>query len=314
MDPVAKLLEGRVVWVTGKGGTGKTSYAAALAVLGAAKGRRTLLCEVDTSRPAMGAIFDEAPGFEPTPMAPNLHVANVHWDGALAAYVQTYIPVRRLVKSVLDNRVVRRFLDFAPGARELFILSRIVSMMDDFDLVIVDMHASGHAFSMLDITQSAARLFRSGPMLKRAQELRSVITADSTHTVFVALPEEMVVNETVETVQRMRDNELLGGDPVIFLNRATLPSLTDDERTLLARLDAALLTDEAREFVRAGVWEDRLEQATLLAMARLKDVFDHEPVLVPPVGGGGVPRHVVAQIAASLGRRVGVTRRELPWT
>lgn len=314
MNPVATLLGGRVIWVTGKGGTGKTSYAAALAVLGAAKGRKTLLCEVDTSRPAMAAIFDKPADFEPVTMAPNLDVSNVHWDGALAAYVQTYIPVKRLVKGVLDNRVVRRFLDFAPGAREMFILSRIVSLMDDYDLVVVDMHASGHAYSMLDITRSAARLFRSGPMLKRAEQLQAVITDAETHTAFVALPEEMVVNETLETMERMRESKLLGGDPVIFLNRATLPSLNAEERELLARLNAEELTPQAREFVRAGVWEDRLEQATQESMARLGDAFGHTPVLVPPVGGGGVPRHVVAQLAAALGRHVGVSRRELPWT
>ena len=314
MDPIANLLSGRVIWVTGKGGTGKTSYAAALAILGAATGRRTLLCEVDTSRPAMSAIFDSPPSFDPIEVAPSLDLANVHWDGALAAYVQTYIPVRRLVKSVLDNRVVRRFLDFAPGARELFILSRIVALADDYDLVVVDMHASGHAFSMLDITSSAARLFRSGPMLKRANELRAVISDDDTRTAYVALPEEMVVNETLETVERMREAGLEGGNPVVFLNRATLPSLTDEERTLLARLDAADLDPAAREFVRAGVWEDRLEQATAAAMTRLEEAFGHEPVLVPPVGGGGVPRHVVAKLAAALGRHVGVSRRELPWT
>lgn len=313
MDPVATLLDSRVLWVTGKGGTGKTSYAAALAALGAAKGKRTLLCEVDTSRPAMSAIFSHEDSFEPTQVAPNLDLSNVNWDGALAAYVQTYIPVRRLVKSVLDNRVVRRFLDFAPGARELFILSAIVSRVEDYDLVVVDMHASGHAFSMLDITHSATRLFRSGPMLKRAQEMRELLVDPGTRTVFVALPEEMVVNETLETRDRMAEHALLGGPSVAFLNRATLPSLSEDERALLARLDAASLDETGREFVRAGVWEDRLEQATEQAIGRLTEAFGSAPVLVPPVGGGSEPRHVVRQIAASLGRHVGVSRRELSW-
>lgn len=314
MSTVQELLDSRLVWVTGKGGTGKTTYAAALAVLGATRGRRTLLCEVDTTRPAMGAIFGQPATFDPTPVLPGLDLANVHWDGALAAYVHQYIPVRRVVRSILENRMVRRFLDFAPGARELFILSRLVHLAEDYDLVVVDMHASGHAYSMLDITRSAAAVFRSGPMLTRALELIEVLRRPDTRTVFVALPEEMVVNETLETLERMADSDLLGGDPVVFLNRATLPSLDPDERALIQRLDAASLDAHAREFVRAGVWEDRLEQATAEAQERLGRGFGAAPILVPPSGAGGVPRHVVAQVAVHLGRMVGVTRRELPWT
>ncbi|MFT6233269.1 MAG: hypothetical protein ACJAZO_003789 [Myxococcota bacterium] len=79
-------------------------------------------------------------------------------------------------------------------------------------------------------------------------------------------------------------------------------------------MNAEELTPQAREFVRAGVWEDRLEQATQESMQRLGDAFGHMPILVPPVGGGGIPRHVVAQLAVALGRQVGVSRRELPWT
>ncbi len=313
-NPVQDLLDSHVLWVTGKGGTGKTTYSAALAILGAAKGRKTLLCEVDTSRPAMGTIFDTVAQFEPEQVLPNLDLANVHWDGALAAYVQRYIPVRRLVKRILDNRMVRRFLDFAPGARELFILSRLVHLAEDYDLVVVDMHASGHAYSMLDITRSAVGLFKSGPMLQRANEIIEVLNAQTTRTVFVSLAEEMVVNETLETRQNMVDANLVGGEPVVFLNRATMPSLSDEERALIAKLDTLDLPRDAREFVRAGVWEDRLEQATSESMDRLTEGFGHAPVLVPPSGAGGNPRNVVAKVAAHLGRRIGITRRDLPWT
>lgn len=310
---VQSLLDSRLVLVTGKGGTGKTTYAAALALLGAAKGRRTLLCEVDTDRPSMSAIFGAPPATVPTRVQPHLDLVNVHWDVALAEYLRRYLPSRRIVGRVLENKVVRRFLDFAPGARELFILSRLVDLVGDYELVVVDMHASGHAFSLLDITRSAVGLFRSGPMLTRAKQIIETVQAKDTRMVFVCLPEEMVVNETLETVQRMRDSQLLGGEPAIFLNRATLPSLTEGERVLIARLAQQELGTDAREFVRAGFWEDALEQATALSQQRLTESFGTAPVLVPPTGAGGVPRHVVAGIAAHLGRMVGVSRRELPW-
>ena len=262
---VQSLLDSRMLLVTGKGGTGKTSFSAALAVLGAAKGKRTLLCEVDTQRPSMAAIFGHPPQTQPEQVMESLDLVNVHWDVALSGYLQRYLPSKRLVDRILKNKVVRRFLDFAPGGRELFILSRLVDLAADYDLMVIDMHASGHAFSMLDITRSAMGVFRSGPMLARAEQL----------------------------VQAVRD--------------------PGDERTLIRRLAEAELDPLAREFVRAGFWEDSLEQATEEAQQRLAEAFPEPPVLVPPAGAGGVPRLVVGGIAVHLGRMVGVTRRELPW-
>jgi len=310
---VQSLLDSRLLLVTGKGGTGKTSFSAALAVLGAVKGRRTLLAEVDTQRPSMAAIFGEPPPTEPKSVLVHLDIVNVHWDVAIAEYMKRYLRSRRLVDGILKNKVVRRFLDFAPGARELFILSRLADLAANYELMVVDMHASGHAFSLLDITRSAVGLFRSGPMLQRAEELVRLVQDDGTKMVFVALPEEMVVNETLETLERMQHAGLLGGAPAVFLNKATLPSLRPPERTLLGRLAAQDLPPLAREFVRAGFWEDALEQATAEAQTRLADAFDEPAVLVPPTNASGVPRHVVAGIAVHLGRMVGVTRRELPW-
>lgn len=310
---VASLLDSRLVMVTGKGGTGKTTYAAALAILGAAKGKRTLLCEVDAQRPSTPAIFGQLPTYEPTQVRPNLWLSNVLFAPALAAFVTRMVPVRRVVKLVLDNKIVQRFLDFTPGSRELVTLARLGEMLGEYDLVVVDMPASGHAFSLLDVLRSALGLFRSGPVRKLAEELRELLLHPRTRLVFVALPEEMVVNETLETLERMQRADVVGGPPVVVLNRATLPSLTEQERALIARLHDAALDGVAAEFVRAGRWEDQLEQATAEARDRLGEAFPTGPVLVPPAGAGGVPRHVVTSVAVHLGRLVGVTRRDLPW-
>jgi anion-transporting ArsA/GET3 family ATPase len=229
------------------------------------------------------------------------------------AFIQKMVPVRRVVKLVLDNKIVNRFLDFTPGSRELVTLSRLGTLVGDYDLIVVDMPASGHAFSLLDVLRSAIGLFRSGPVRKLAHDLRALLHDPGTRVVFVALPEEMVVNETLETLDRMKRAEVLGGPPAVFLNRATLPSMTDAERVVIQRLSEAPLDPMAYEFVRAGRWEDQLEQATADSRDRLAQVFPSSPILVPPAGAGGVPRHVVASVAVHLGRQVGVTRRDLPW-
>lgn len=307
------LLDDRLVFVTGKGGTGKTTTAAALAVLLAAKGRRTLLCEVDNQRPSLAPIFGRDAGFEPVRMHERLDVANLVWPASLVAYLQRMIPMGRIVKAILDNEMVRRFLDFVPGSQELVTLSAIVDLVGRYDVVVVDLPASGHAFSMLDITRSALGLFRGGPIRGRVEELRAVLRAPTTRMVFVGLPEEMVVNETIETVDKMRAAGLLGGDPLVVLNRATVPSFTDDERTLLDRLSAAGLGTEAEEFLAAGRWERALEEAAAEAIARLSLHFGAPPVLVAPAGGVRAPRDVVREVAVALGRPLGLARRDLTW-
>lgn len=313
-NAVQRLLDGRLIMVTGKGGTGKTTYAAALAVLAAAKGRRTCLCELDIQRPSMAAIFDASPTFTPEPVRENLDLCNITWQEALRAYLYSMIPMKRVVMRILENQIVSRFLDFTPGSQELVTLSILGNLVEEYDCVVVDMPASGHAFSLLDVTRSAMGLFRSGPVQKRAGELVELLHDTRTHLVYVALPEEMVVNETIETYERFRSYNLLGGEPVMFLNRATLPSLTEEERTLIQRLSGADLSPLQAEFVQAGRWEDILEQATAHSQARLTEAMPGEPILVPPSGAGGVPRVVVGSVAVHLGRMVGITRRSLQWT
>ena len=140
-----------------------------------------------------------------------------------------------------------------------------------------------------------------------------MITAPTTRLAFVALPEEMVVNETIETYARMQRFEMLSQPPVVFLNRATPPTFTEDERTLLSRLAASELGELGSEFVRAGRWEADLEQATAESQARLAEALPGSPVLVPPAPAGGSSHDAVGHVAASLGRLVGIARRKLEW-
>jgi hypothetical protein len=132
--------------------------------------------------------------------------------------------------------------------------------------------------------------------------------------VLVALPEEMVVNETLETAARMQQYELQGGEPVVLLNRAMAPSLTDDERALLARLEALPLRGAAAELVASGRWDRTLEDAATEAIERLRGDLGAEPVTVPPVPSAGNPRAAVRLVALQLGRHLGVGKQELTWT
>lgn len=305
------LLASRLVMVTGKGGTGKTTFAAALALVAASRGQRVLLCEVDAQRSSLPPIFGCTPEFRPRPVpgAAGLEIANLTFREALKAFLVDLVPSSRVVRLILENAAVQRFLDFTPGSREMVALSAIAAQVGRYDLVVVDMPASGHAFSLLDITRSALGLFRSGPMRRRAAQLRRLLLAPETRLALVALPEEMVVNETLETTRRLREYDLLGQVPVVFLNRALAPTYTEGELHLLRDLAGLDLDPLAAEFVRAGTWEKGLEQGTAHAIERLREVSP--PVLVPRAQAGSSAARVVREVAVVLGREVGVTRREL---
>ena len=203
-DALLSLVNDRLLFVTGKGGTGKTTAAVAIARMLAARGKKTLLCEVDAQRPALEAIFGINPGYEPVRVLPGLDVCNLIWPDVLGAWLRRMVRIGWVVDAILANDMIRRFLDFVPGAQDLVEVSAIDDWCSKYDAVVVDMPASGHAFSLLDVTRSALKLFRGGPVRQRATELRARIEDPATTMVLVALPEEMVVNETLETLQRMR--------------------------------------------------------------------------------------------------------------
>lgn len=314
---IPALLASRLVMVTGKGGTGKTSFSAALARVFAERGHRTIVVEVDTFRPALTAMLGVPPRYEPTTVAPRLDICNVTWREALEEWLEQSVPAQRIVRRILDNKLVQTFLDATPGVRETVILSRILTLTESYDRVVVDMPASGHAISLLGVPQVAIGLMRGGPIRERAEQVQAILGRRDTALCIVGLPEEMVVNETVELWERLSKEVPVLQRPHIVLNRAAVPSLSDAERSLLERLDAATKEGGAgAELVLAGRWEAGLEAATAQSQERLEAAFGDAPMTFARLGAlggfGGGPAKIVQQMALALtreaARRAGARR------
>ena len=305
---VRRLLNSRLILVTGKGGTGKTTVSAAIGRLSAERGVRTIVAEVDTFRPALTPMFGKKPTYEPLAVAPRLDICNISWREALVEWLRAHVPGQRIVRKILDNKLVQTFLDATPGVREIVILSRVITLLENYDRVVIDMPASGHAISLLGVPNVAIGLMRGGPIRERAQDILKVLSAPSTALVIVGLPEEMVVNETVELWQRLRKEVPTLQSPLIVLNRAAKPSLDARERDLLARLEAKVegMSPAQRELVRAGSWEATLEVATAESLSRLDAELGVPVIPVARLGAlggftGGPPR-IVQQVASTLAR------------
>lgn len=309
-----RLNDARLLFLTGKGGTGKTSFAAAFGVLAARQGRRVIVCEIDAFHPQLTGMLGVASAYAPVSVRPGLDICNITWSRALEEWLERTVHARRIVRRILSNRVVGTFLDATPGVRETVILSRLLTLTESYDQVIVDLPASGHATSLLTVPAIAIDLMGSGPIRDRSLEILQTMSAPSTALGLVALPEEMVVTETLETWRKLKADVPQLQVPAVLLNRASRPSLSGDEQVLLDRLGQQEGLDAAAEvLLQAGRWEAGLEQATAEALDRLGQGMDAEVVDFPrfgTLGGfeGGADR-VVQQLANAI-RRVVATGPE----
>lgn len=296
------LIYGRLLLVTGKGGTGKSSVSAALGRLAAAQGRKTLVVEIDAQNPSMKAIFGVEPSYDPVEVAPNLFIANLDWMANLSDWVSRVLPAGRMVKMVLQNPLVQSFLQVAPGNREVVALSKIGWLTEEFDLVVVDLAASGHALAMLEVPKTMVGLFPTGPIRKEGEKASELLGSDSTHLVLVGLPEEMVVNETIETYESLQSKVPDLSIDAILLNKTSVPSLTKDESDLLKVISEESQNEMAQELLWAGRWEGELEASTKSAKHRLKEKLKTKVISIPNLSHEGGPRQLVHQIAAAMAR------------
>ena len=295
--------------LTGKGGTGKTRVAAALGLASGSPDRKVLVAEVDVQRSALAEAFGQPLDYEPVEVAPNVWACNITFQPAMVDWLDRTVRASKIVGLILNNPMVQVFLDVTPGAREIVVLSRVVAYLEEFDQVIVDLPASGHAVSLLKISDTAHKLMRTGPIHQRAGEIMSVLRGPDTALGIVALPEEMVVNETVELYTRLGDILPDLSVPLVFLNRCAAPTMTDDEHKLLARLSTSDGLDQrASELLLAGRWDAELERATADSLGRLHSEIGVTVVPFPRLGvlGGfeGGPQKVTKQMSSALRRRM----------
>ena len=302
------LLQSRLVFVTGKGGVGKTSFSGALGLSNASTGKKTLLVEVDNFHSSLRAIFNVEPRYKPTKINDNLYCCNITWKKALEDWLYQTIPIRRVSKMILNNQVAMLFLDATPGARELVILSKIIELTKKWDQVIVDLPASGHALGILRVPITAMKMMKTGPIHQRAAKMISVFRSEKTRIVLVTLPEEMVINEAIEFWQKIDEEIPLFHKPIILLNRVSFPSFSDAEKVLLQRVEKREISDFGRELIRAGRWDEDLEEGTSKAVKRLEEFLNTSVFCFPRFGllGGfkGGPTKLVNQLHSAIVRAV----------
>ena len=251
----------RIVLVLGKGGVGRSTTAAALGLALAERGARTLVLEWSLSD-VIGPWFGvPAAGAEPREIAPRLAVANFSLDDALHAYFVDHLHLDLVYRRVIRARSVRRVIDVAPGIAEMFFLGQLwwlTSLAEReaglrFDRIVVDVPATGHGASILDLPALLSGIGAAGLLAMETHRLLDLL-ADPARlgAVVVTLPEPLVVDETFELIPRVTAR--LGRPPLgLIVNRSVADLVPGELHALTARLsrrarDAAeLLARELRD-------------------------------------------------------------------
>ncbi len=212
------LSKKKLVLVSGKGGVGKTTISAALALKLSQEGQRVLIAEIDAQKQLATIFHRRQIGYQPTRLHPNLYAINVTPKEAFEEYVVMQLRFRSVYKAVFDNKYVGSFIEGTPGLAELMCIGKIYALVEDYDTIIVDAPATGHGKSLLQVPTIVANAVRVGPLKSNAEKIERLLKdPERTCLAAVSLPEEMPVAETLELQEWTRENlgQNLG---VTFLN------------------------------------------------------------------------------------------------
>lgn len=232
--------------VTGKGGVGKSTVAAALGLAADRRGLRTIVVEVaardDLSR-ALGES-DAADTYAERAVSDRLHHISIDPQRAMEEYLRQELPIGALAALLARSRVFTALSAATPGLRELLTVGKVWELAQPkrrtrgsrpYDLVVLDAPATGHGLAMLQAPRTFASVARVGPVAQQGRAVASFL-GDSRRTAVLAVStaEEMPVAETLELRARLR--EQLGLELSLAVVNAVVPHRFSvaDERTLRA--------------------------------------------------------------------------------
>jgi hypothetical protein len=259
MEPIRQKL----LFVLGKGGVGRTTCAMALATAFAQKGERVLVVQwalQDALSPRYGL---PSVGHTEREVMKNISTMNFNVDEAMREYFVDHLGMRLLHSIVIENKHVQRLIHAAPGVQELFFLGRLLWLVElaqeargwSYNRVIVDTPATGHGVSLFTIAPTIASFGMTGPLAHECERV-SRLLADATKvgTVFVTLPEELPVEETLESLPKLQRE--LGRPPLLMaINKSISRHSQGDAQSLASEswylaFSQSLGSDAAREGAR----------------------------------------------------------------
>jgi anion-transporting ArsA/GET3 family ATPase len=266
--------------VSGKGGTGKTTAAAALALALATGGRRTLLIEVE-GRQGIAQVFDTAPlpyeerKIAVAPGGGEVRALAIDPEAALLEYLEMFYRLGVAGRTLRKMGAIEFATTLAPGLRDVLLTGKAkecVARTDSdgrpvYDAVVVDAPPTGRVVNFLDVTKAMSELARSGPIHGQSEGVVRLVHSPRTAVHLVTLLEDLPVTETLDTVADLRAADLRPG--AVIVNRVRPQWLPD--RSVAAAADGRV--DAAR--IRAGLTSAGVKLAPEVLDGLVAETVEH---------------------------------------
>lgn len=310
------LLDRKLLFVTGKGGVGKSTVAASIGLLAAEQGKKVLVCEVD----AKGNLADfyEAgeTSFEARELQPNLWAMSMDTEESLKEYLSLQLKIPLLGRIGPLARTFDFIANAAPGVKEILTIGKVAWEVKErhYDLVVVDSVASGHIIGQLTAPQGINELVQVGMVRNQTQWMLDILTDPAqTGVVIVSAPEEMPVAETIELADRL-EVETKVDLAAVVVNRVLPELFNAREEALFEQLREPALQASLTEAAGGDVGPvfDAAELAVTLRRTRaehlstLRDALDPAlpmifvPYLFTRTHGARATRRVAELLAEEL--------------
>lgn len=266
--------------VTGKGGTGKTTIAAALAIALAKNGHRTILMEVE-GRQGIAQLFDTPPlpyeerKIAVAPGGGEVWALAVDTEDALLDYLEMFYKLRRAGSALSKMGAVDFATTIAPGLGDVLLTGKACEVVkrkekkqdNAYDYVILDAPPTGRITRFLNVNGEMSGLAKVGPIKSHADSVMAVIASDQTAIHLVTLLEEMPVQETLDGITELEENNLpVGG---IFVNMTRPPQLDAAQRAM------AIAEELPQQEIELDISQSGLAPTPQLMEALLSEASDH---------------------------------------
>jgi anion-transporting ArsA/GET3 family ATPase len=324
--------------VTGKGGTGKSTIAAALALSLASEGRNVLLCEVE-GRQGIARMFDVDPlPYEERRIARGLradgdegagevHALHIDAESALMEYLAMYYKLGRAGRALDRFGVIEFATTIAPGVRDVLLTGKVFEAVQRnsrnkgairYDAVVLDAPPTGRIAQFLNVSDELAGLAKMGPIKNQSDTMMTLFRSPRTAVHLVTVLEEMPVQETADGIGELRADGLPVGAVIVNMVRPRDLQADDLAAARSGTLDAAAIEADLKH---AGVDADEP-----LVRGLLKEAHDHAerraledsqrtivgelgvPVLELPRLAGGVDLGGLYELAATIREQWGTDR------
>jgi anion-transporting ArsA/GET3 family ATPase len=297
------LLGHRLLVVTGKGGVGKTTVAAALGLVAARAGKRTIVAEV-ARRGDVASAFDRegCEPFEEVELAPNLFHISVDPQDALEEYLRDQLPRGPLADLLVRSRVFGLLAAATPGMRELLTVGKLWELAqldrrtpgaDAYDLVVVDAPATGHGVAVLTAPRTFAAAAGTGPVARQGRKIDEMLAdPERTAVIAVARAEELAVSETGELRTSLRQSMGLELERVIA--NAVDPDRFDEQEV------SELQPHAAHPAVARALAGHRRALRQRAQLARLAELCGQAPALLALHPGGPDLERLADELASQL--------------